>query len=59
MGIDLRLTDNIPVKMMMDPLSICQTDAVTYSSPIPDSVVPSRSHRVGKMIIGWKNLSGE
>lgn len=29
------LTDRIPAKMMMDPRSICHTEASTYRSPIP------------------------
>lgn len=47
-------TDKTPVKMMMDPLSICQIEALTYTRPIPPKVVPSKSIIVGTMKTSWK-----
>ncbi len=35
------------VKIMIDPRSIWNTDAEVKRRPIPDSVVPPRSHSAG------------
>ena len=47
-----KIHDSRPVKMMIEPRSICQMLGAQYTSPMPPNDVPSRSRNVGRIRIG-------